>query len=171
MNINKSDDFVAFTDAQLITATSSFAAAVSELRKNVSVKHLTDREGHAIMLLGTRATLARNGVPLDPMTATRFVGMLQEEFGISDTAAENDCKRLKDAGIVDGVPSAEDGRVREIVLSDLGERLYRELAERAASLILAAAELLQGYGAVPADPIGRAKPYLRNYALRIRKQD
>ena len=97
-------NFVAFTDAQLITATSSVAAAVSELRKQTLDEDITDREAHVVMLLGTRSALARNGVQLEPMTATRFTAHLQAQFAISDTAAENDTKRLKGIGIIECVP-------------------------------------------------------------------
>ena len=66
-------------------------------------------------------------------------------------------------------PSPDDGRVREVVLTELGETLYHLLAERVACVILAAAEMLQEFGAVPADAKEQAKMYMRNYALRIRK--
>lgn len=166
---NNGDGFNAFNDAQRVTATSSFAAAVSELRKDIPlIKHLTDREAHAVMLLGSRGAFSRNDVELEPMTATRFVETLQVQFGVSDTAAENDYRALKEADIITTAELKTDKRVRVIVLSDKGEELYTILAARIANLILAAAELLQTQGAVPVDPVELAKPYLRNYAARIR---
>ncbi len=163
--------FVAFTDAQLITATSSLAAAISEMRKETLDEDITDREAHIIMLLGTRGALTRNGKVLDPMTATRLYKKLQADFGVSDATAENDVRRLKSINILECFTDPTDGRVREVMLTEVGETLYELLAQRAATLILALAELLQNYGAVPVDPLKMSKPYLRDYAAFLRKAD
>lgn len=168
MTIEGFDDFSAFNPAQIITATSSIAASISELRTQTLDEDITDREAHAIMLIGTRTMLERSGaVKLEPMTATRFVEMLQTNFDVSDTAAENDYKRLKEIGLLECVPSPDDGRVRLVVLTELGENLYQVLGERVACLILALADCLRQFGAVPADPKETIKPFLKNYALKL----
>lgn len=165
----ESGDFVTFNDAQCVTATSTIARAISQLRKDTLGIRISDRHAHMIMLLGTRQILEANGVELDPMTATRFQTEIETNFCVSDTAAEADVKALREMEIIASEADPDDGRKRIIVLTPNGEKLYRELAERVANLILAAAEILTAAGTIPASPRDEVRPFLKDFSIPIRR--
>jgi len=170
----KTPDFGAFrtfTDAQLITATSTFSAAAARVRNETLDEDFPDRLAHAVMLLGSRSIISNYGGNLEPMTVNRFKDSIGTEFEVTSQSVDNDLTKLKEEGIISiekGVLS--DGRQAVVSLTEVGEILYRLLGERIACLILSIAELLVSEGAVPADPRAHIKDSIKDYGVRVRRE-
>lgn len=170
MTKDPGDTFVAYTDAQIITATSTFAAAAARIRNETLDDDFPDRLAHAVMLLGTRSLLARYGQDAEAMTVTRFKELIIKEFQVTEKSVDNDLKYLKGENIIElqsGV--LEDGRTKVVTLTEVGEILYRLIGQRTANLILATAELLTADGAVPARPRDEVADAISDYAVLVRR--
>lgn len=170
MTKDAGDAFVAFTDAQIITATSTFAAAAARIRNETLDDDFPDRLAHAVMLLGTRSLLARYGQDAEPMTVTRFKELIIKEFQVTEKSVDNDLTYLKAENIIElksGV--LEDGRTKVVALTEVGEILYRLIGQRTANLILAIADILISDGAVPARPRAEVEDAISDYAVLVRR--
>lgn len=164
------DSFVAFTDEQIITATSTMAAAAARIRNETLDDDFADRTAHAVMLLGSRGIMARYGYNAEPMTVTRFKELIQKEFQVTEKSVDNDLAYLKQENIIElksGV--LDDGRTKIVVLSEVGEILYRLIGERTANLILAIAQILISDGAVPMNPRAEIPDIIADYAAIVRR--
>lgn len=171
MNKSNFGTFAAFSDAQLITATSTFSAAAARVRNETLDDDFPDRLAHAVMLLGTRSILSNYGGNLEPMTVNRFKELITAEFDVTPQSVDNDLTKLKDEGIiVVAKGTLDDGRVSVISLTEVGDILYRLLGERIACLILSVAELLTSEGAVPIDPRAHIKDAIKDYSVRVRRE-
>lgn len=170
MSQEPGDTFVAYTDAQIIDATSTFFRAATYIFNQTLDDDLSERLSHAIMLLGSRDCFVRSGLHLDPMTVTRFKELIRKEFKVTEKCVDNDLTRLKDENIVEvraGVLA--DGRTKIVALTEFGEILYRLIGTRMANLILATAELLIADGAVPANPREQIGEALKDFAAMVRR--
>lgn len=161
---------IALTAAQIVTATSSAAAASLELRDVYLDKDLNNRHVHSLFLLGTRGAYRKAGVVMQPMTVARFKDNLVKNFLIGTDTAENDYDRLKKKNLIATEPSPTDGREREVVLTEVGEALVEALGEASAMVILALADLIRSQGPVPTNPFVHAQPYVRDYALKMNRK-
>lgn len=157
-----------WTDRQLVTATSTLAHAASAIREDTLDTDITDRQANLVMLIGSRALIEANGVKLDPMTATRAMNHLINEFSVTDTTAESDIKRLKQLKIIECIQDPEDKRRRLLRLTESGMVLYRRLGERIANLVLAIGKLIERDGSIPDDPLENVRSFVRDFAIRIR---
>lgn len=161
---------IALTAAQIVTATSSAARASLALREVYLDKDLNDRNVHSLLLLGTRGAYRKAGVVMQPMTVARFKDDLVSHFPIGKDTAENDYDGLKKKGLIATECSPTDGRVREVVLTKSGEALVETLGEASAMVILALADLIRSQGPVPTNPFVYAQPYVRDYALKMKRK-
>ena len=159
-----------YTSAQMITATSSLQRAVAALREFIMDSDITDAQLHVITLIGSRDLLIENGNRLDPMIVSRLRDLLEDEFGITDTAAENVIKSLEtELGLIEKRPMEGHGVKKTIHLTEAGMALYKMSAQYSADLILTAAKLIQRDGPVPADPQSGLRGFFKDYGAMIEK--
>jgi len=147
----------------------SLVRSLSALREDTLDSDISDRQSHILILLGLRKLVEESGGELNPMKMTRLRKIVQDQFEVTDTAAENDISFLKKENLIEARPSEKDRRVREAILSESGEAVFDELSERLASLILTLARRIEEQGTVPINPIDRIKGFLFDFATRVQR--
>lgn len=163
--------FTEFSDAQIVTSTSTFAAAINKLREHTLDNDIDDRLIHEIMLLGTRDILTDAGVDLKPMTVGRFKDLVVKSFKVSGQAVDNDISKLKKTNIINANKGAlEDGRSSLLHLAEVGDVLYRLMGHQMACLILAMADLLREQGTVPVDPRAFVDDFIDDYSIPLARK-